>query len=186
MKKKLSILIILCLVFYIATTEALPKYTTDSEIAPKELDQWAVVLKSPTDVPGFYYLVAENPELWLDSLNCAIKFVLVCIDSRKKEMVAYAYYRNNDLMVFEIKDGHFGRIYRIVPEVKALIDWFLKPLLEKFKKPDDGSIDRIEEKNKWKKDAPNVEHRRIGFSREVCARIVSRIPSPVPVKRKKI
>lgn len=132
--RKLSILVILSLVFYIATTEAFPKYTTDSEITPKELDEWPVILKSPQDEQGFYYLVAENPELRLNALDCPIKFVLLCIDSRKKEVVAYGYYQDDELMLFEIKNGHFGKI-KVVPEAKYIIDWFLKPLLKKFEKP---------------------------------------------------
>ena len=115
-------------------------YTTDSEITPKELDQWEAAVKSPTDMQGFYYIVAENPELRLNALDCPIKYVLICVDSRKKKMVAYAYYRDDELILVEIvwddpeyKDGHFQRIYRIVPEAKMLINWFLMPFLQKFK-----------------------------------------------------
>lgn len=127
------IIAVVCALLFIAWVGA-NAYTTDSEITPKELDQWSVVLKSPQDVQGFYYIVAENPELRLNTLVCPIKFVLICIDSRKKKMVAYAYYRDDELMVFEIKDRHFQRIYSIVPEAKRIIDWFLMPFLKKFKK----------------------------------------------------
>lgn len=114
-------------------------YTTDSEISPAELFKWEEVQKTGMDRQGFYYIVKENPELRLDSLDCPIKYVLLCIDNRKKKLVAYAYYRDDELMIFEIiwkdrthQDGHFQRIYRIVLEARRIIDFFLQPLLKKI------------------------------------------------------
>lgn len=122
-------------------------YTTDSEISPEELDKWEVVMKSDADARGFYCIVAENPELRLNCLDCPVKYVLLSIDGREKKMVAYAYYRDDELMIFEIvwsdsecTDGHFQSV-QAVSEVKRMIDWFLQPFLREFKQS--STIEKI-------------------------------------------